>query len=115
LVKHVEAQYGVLPTSWCDRTALVGDVSDGIKGIRGIGKRTAARLLAGGLVLGDLPASDRLTRRTGYLIRDGFQAALTCRDLARMRTDIPLPVLPVDQPSPLLPASAAMVDMLQLW
>lgn len=113
--KHVEAQHGVPPTSWCDRTALVGDVSDGIKGIRGIGNRTAARLLAGGLVLEDLPASGRLTHRMRQLIRDGFQTALTYRDLARTRTDIPLPVLPLDQPSPLLPASAAMLDMLQLW
>lgn len=113
--KHVEAQYGVPPAFWCDRTALVGDTSDGIKGIRGIGKRTAARLLAGGLSLEDLAASGRLINRTGQLVRDGFQTALACRDLARMRTDVLVPRLPRDRPSPLLPATAAMLDMLQLW
>lgn len=49
--KEIEARYGVPPSAWCCRTGLVGDPSDGIKGIPGIGAKTAARLLRGGLRL----------------------------------------------------------------
>lgn len=113
--KQIEAKYGVPPAAWCDRIALAGDSSDGIKGIRGVGTLTAARLLADGLSLEDLPDSGRLTGRTGQLVRDGFNEALACRDLARMRTDIPLPNLVFDSSSPLLPAPADIVGTLHLW
>jgi DNA polymerase I len=63
--KEIEARYGVPPSSWCCRTGLVGDVSDGIKGIPGIGTKTAARLLRGGLRLEDLPPPDAWPARPG--------------------------------------------------
>lgn len=37
--------YGVRPTQWVDYRCLVGDKSDGIAGVKGIGKMTAAKLL----------------------------------------------------------------------
>ncbi len=66
--KEVEARYGVPPHRWCDRVALVGDPADGLPGVRGIGTVTAARLLAGGLGIEDLPGSGRLTGRAGRLV-----------------------------------------------
>jgi DNA polymerase-1 len=113
--KEIEARYGVPPSAWCDRIALAGDVSDGIKGVRGVGPATAARLLAGGLRLEDLPGSGRLTGRTGRLVQEGLDTALTCRGLARMRTDVPLPDLLCGQPSPSLPAPAHVLNTLSLW
>jgi DNA polymerase-1 len=113
--KEIEARYGVPSSAWCCRTGLVGDPSDGIKGIRGIGPVTAARLLEGGLSLENLPASGRLTGRTGQLVLDNLDAALRCRDLARMRTDIPIPRTLNGRPSPLLPAPADVVTLLDLW
>lgn len=113
--KEIEARYGVPPRVWCDRIALVGDSSDGIKGIRGVGPATASRLLAGGLTLEELSASGRLTGRAGRLVRDGFETALECRDLARMRTDVELPVLTDGRPSPHLPAPGHMLTVLGLW
>lgn len=113
--KEIEARYGVPPGSWCDRIALVGDSSDGIKGIRGIGAVTAARFLAGGLTLEDLPDSGRLTGKFGRLVLDGFETALECRDLARMRTNVELPALTDGRPSPHLPSPGHVLNVLGLW
>lgn len=113
--KHIEARYGVSPSAWCCRVGLAGDPSDGIKGVPGVGPVTAARLLYGGLHLEDLPASGRLTGRTGRRVLDNMAAAIKCRDLARMRTDVPLAHAPDGRPSPLLPAPADVVTLLDLW
>jgi DNA polymerase-1 len=112
--KEIEARYGVPPSSWCCRTGLVGDVSDGIKGISGIGTKTAARLLRGGMRLEDLPASGRLAGKTVQRVLDNLDTAMKYRDLARMRTDVPVPS-PTSLPSPALPAPADVVTMLELW
>ena len=39
-------KYGVVPSLFADFKALIGDSSDNISGVRGIGPKTAARLLA---------------------------------------------------------------------
>ncbi|HEY1619811.1 MAG TPA: 5'-3' exonuclease H3TH domain-containing protein, partial [Streptosporangiaceae bacterium] len=113
--KHIEARYRVPPSAWCCRAGLAGDPSDGIKGIPGIGPVTTARLLHGGLRLEDLPASGRLTGRTGQRVLDNMATAIRCRDLARMRTDVPVAHAPDGRPSPLLPAPADVVTLLDLW
>ena len=113
--KRIEARYGVPPSAWCCRAGLAGDPSDGIKGIPGIGPVTAARLLHGGLRLEDLPASGRLTGRTGQRIIDNMATAIRCRDLARMRTDVPVAHASDGRPSPSLPAPADVVTLLGLW
>ena len=41
----VKEKYGVSPDQWVDFRALVGDPSDNIPGVRGIGPKTAAKLL----------------------------------------------------------------------
>ncbi len=41
----VRAEYGIDPTQYTDLAALRGDPSDGLEGARGIGPKTAARLL----------------------------------------------------------------------
>ena len=83
--KQIEARYGVPPSAWCCRTGLAGDPSDGIKGIPGIGPATASASFRAACT----SASGRLTGRRGQRILDNMTAAVRCRDLARMRTDIP--------------------------
>jgi DNA polymerase I len=106
--QEIQTRFGVTPIQWCDRTALVGDPSDGIPGIKGIGPITAARLLADGLTLEDLATSDRLSASLPDLLR--------WKHLLQMRTDQPLPAdLLTCSPSPPLPPAPAVLDKLNLW
>lgn len=43
---YVFEKFGVAPSKFVDYQALIGDSSDNIKGAKGIGKRTAAKLLS---------------------------------------------------------------------
>lgn len=43
--KDVEAAYGVTPTAFVDVKGLMGDASDNIKGVPGIGEKTAIKLI----------------------------------------------------------------------
>ncbi len=43
--KEVEARFGVRPDQICDLLGLMGDASDNIPGVPGIGEKTAAKLL----------------------------------------------------------------------
>ena len=57
---EVRARHGVTPAQFANYRALAGDTSDNIPGVRGVGVKTAAALLDGGITLDDLPASGRL-------------------------------------------------------
>ena len=80
-----------------------------------MGARTAARLLAGGALLEDLPRLGRLTGRTGQAIQDRWADLLTWRELARLDRDVPLPPVLTGQPTPPPPAPAALLTDLGLW
>lgn len=43
--KYINDKYGIPPSKYLDYKCLVGDTSDNIKGVRGVGPKTAARLL----------------------------------------------------------------------
>lgn len=112
---EVEARYAVYPAQWPCFRALTGDPADNIPGVRGIGATTAARLLANGLTLEDLPGSGRLFGPKGRAIHQQWQRILAWRDLIRLRTDLALPRWPTDKPSPELPSPAEVVEKLELW
>ena len=42
----VEAEWGVKPEQMCDMLSLIGDTADNIPGVKGIGEKTAQKLLA---------------------------------------------------------------------
>lgn len=63
-------RYRVTPDQWCDYVSLVGDRSDGIPGITGIGPVRASTLLADGFGLDDLEAAGRLVGAHGSRLRD---------------------------------------------
>lgn len=72
----VRAKYGVRPEQYVDFATLRGDASDGLPGIRGIGEKTAAQLIAGHGSLAALRAAqatlpahiaNALRNGTGYL------------------------------------------------
>ncbi|MGH3834607.1 MAG: 5'-3' exonuclease [Pseudonocardiaceae bacterium] len=114
---EVVERFGVEPWQWCDFRALMGDPSDNISGVRGIGQVRAARILADGLTLEEARAAGRLVGAAGAAADQVWEKVLTWREMIRLRTDIDLPTLPpgtsVDAAH--LPLAAAVVNELGLW
>jgi DNA polymerase-1 len=113
---EVRARHGVDPAQFADYRALAGDTSDNIPGVRGIGAKTAAALLDGGLTLDDLPASGRLAGRKGAAITSAWQQVLTWRDMIRMNNQVPVPARAISglATTP-LPRPAEVIEKLGLW
>jgi len=78
----VRAKFGVLPQFIPDYLALVGDSADGYPGIKGLGPRTAGTLINRHGHIEDFPAD--------VLSETNRELALLFKDLATLRTDIPL-------------------------
>lgn len=95
--KAVEARFGVTPGQYAEFKMLVGDPSDNIPGVKGVGPKTAAALLR---EFGNLDAAARATKQKD--IPKGLPAVLTrkisfterelrvLRDLVMLRRDVPL-------------------------
>ncbi|HEY5118011.1 MAG TPA: 5'-3' exonuclease H3TH domain-containing protein, partial [Anaerolineales bacterium] len=86
-----EEQWGFSPEKLIDYKALVGDTSDNIPGVNGIGEKTATELLRtyGSLDeiynrLEDVPPRYRAK------LEAGRESAILSRTLAPIRTDVPL-------------------------
>ena len=113
---EVWERHGVTPAQFADYRALAGDASDNIPGVRGIGAKTAAALLDGGLTLDDLPASERLAGRKGAAITSAWQQVLTWRDMIRMNNQVPVRAGAITglATTP-LPRPAEVIEKLGLW
>lgn len=112
---EVYIRHHVTPAQWPDYRALTGDPADNIPGVRGIGDKTAAALLAGGLTLDDLPTSGRLDIGRARAVREQYNLALTWHDMIRLNPDIALPLHPTGHASEPLPRAADIVEELDLW
>ena len=91
--QQVMAYLGVWPNQVVDYKALVGDVSDNIPGVKGIGDKTAVKLLAEYGTLGNL--YDHLDEIKGAMrqkLEDGRESAQLSYNLARIVTDAPIAV-----------------------
>lgn len=91
--KAIEEEYGVTPAQLIDIKALMGDSSDNIPGVPGVGKKTAAELIArfGSLeVLYDsLDAAD-IKPGIRQKLADNKDLAFLSRELGTIRTDAPI-------------------------
>ncbi|MGH9061519.1 MAG: 5'-3' exonuclease H3TH domain-containing protein, partial [Acidimicrobiales bacterium] len=112
---EVYARHQVTPAQWADFRALTGDPADEIPGVSGIGAKTAATLLAGGLTLDDLPSSGRLATGRARAVAEQFELALKWRDMIRLDAGLNLPCWPTGETSPQLPRPADVVEELLLW
>ena len=113
---EILARHGVIPCQWPDYRALTGDPSDNIPGVRGIGPKTAASLLAGGIHLEQLLATTRLAHPRCHAITGSWHQLLTWRDMIRLNHHVPLSAgLITGQPTPAMPKAATMLDHLGIW
>jgi DNA polymerase-1 len=88
----VKERYGILPCQLADYKALVGDTSDHYPGVRGIGEKTAARLIQlFGSIDGIYARLEEVEpARVRELLRTGAEDARHSRVLATIVTDIPV-------------------------
>src|SRR5882762_10058191 len=88
----VRARFGVDPEQIIDLLALMGDASDNVPGVPGVGEKTAAQLIATHGSLDELYRSVEGVARAG--LRDKIRAnedkARLSRRLVTIRTDLPL-------------------------
>jgi DNA polymerase-1 len=95
---EVMEKFGVTPDKMIDVQALIGDATDNVPGVPGIGPKGAAQLINefGDLdsVLAAAPAM-KPSKRRDCLIEHAEKARIS-RELVTLRTDTPMPV-PVDQ------------------
>jgi DNA polymerase-1 len=99
--QKVEKRYNLSPTLLADYKALVGDVSDNIPGVSGIGPKTAIKLLK---KFGSLEriyenienakckknGEPRISSRVNKILQDNRKNAFLSRDLAKTRKDAPV-------------------------
>jgi DNA polymerase-1 len=93
----VQERFGLPPSQYLDYVALKGDPSDNIHGVRGVGEKTAAKLVQ------DFGSIEDLLERTGELkgkLRTSIEEARDQlelnKDLARLNTSVELPIEPED-------------------
>ncbi|GAB6943075.1 DNA polymerase I [Thermus brockianus] len=87
-------RYGLRPEQWVDFRALAGDPSDNIPGVKGIGEKTALKLLKEWGSLENIQKN--LDQVSPPSVREKIQAHLDdlrlSQELSRVRTDLPLEV-----------------------
>ena len=85
--------YGIKPIRMIDLKALMGDPSDNIKGVKGIGEKTALKLLQKYDNLDNLYAHiDELSGSSKSKLVDDKKSAYESYDLATIYTDVPIDV-----------------------
>jgi DNA polymerase-1 len=88
----VKAKLGIEPSQLVDYKALVGDTSDNIPGVNGIGEKTAVALLTEFGSLDRIYAHlDQIPARFKTKLEQGRESALLSQRLARIVTDVDVP------------------------
>ena len=87
----IEERYGLQPHQLIDYKALVGDTSDNIPGVRGIGKKTATKLLQQYGSVEEIYAhlDEVKSSRFRNALEQGRESAFLSKFLATIVTDVP--------------------------
>lgn len=110
---EVKEKFGVTPEKVREVLSLIGDSSDNVPGVPGIGPKTAAELIG---EYGDLEnllanaASIKQPKRRESLIQYAEQARMS-KELVTLKTDVPLP--PLEELALRQPAPEKLVSFLE--
>ena len=93
--QEVEERYGVTPERYPHLAALVGETSDNLPGVPGVGPKTAAKWinLYDGLD-GVIAHADQIKGKAGQSLRDHLDDVVRNRRLNRLLTDLDLGIEP---------------------
>jgi len=87
--KYLKEAMNVNPDQITDLKGLMGDASDNLPGIPGVGEKTAVKLLAEYKTLeGVLEAKDNLKGKLGERVREYYKDAILCKEIATIKTDV---------------------------
>jgi len=87
----IENKLGITPEQVIDYMALMGDSSDNIPGIRGVGEKTALKLISQyGSLDGVYEHVDELKGKQQQMVIEDKEAAYLSQDLVTIRRDVPL-------------------------
>jgi DNA polymerase-1 len=92
--EKVRASYGLTPAQFVDYQALMGDATDNVPGVPGVGEKTALKLITDfGSLEGVYAALDSVTPASlRKKLADGKNHAFLSRDLVRLDTAVPIDV-----------------------
>ncbi|MCX2717208.1 DNA polymerase I [Helicobacter sp. MIT 21-1697] len=107
-------KYGVRPQNFIDYQSLVGDTSDNIVGIKGIGAKSAQKLIAHFGTLESLyeresELEEVVTPRIAHLLREGKENAFLSKKLVTLYDDL---LQSIDLSKCLMPQSNPMLKIL---
>ncbi len=89
--KEVEEKFGVKPGRLTDVFALMGDASDNIPGVKGIGEKTAVKLIQKfGTLQKTLDNAASVKGNAGKLLQNGKNDALLSKELVELKKDVPI-------------------------
>ncbi len=89
----VTEKYGVGPERYSDLAALVGEASDNLPGVPGVGPKTAAKWITQyGDLTGIVSHADQISGKAGQSLRDHLDGVLRNRRLNQLVGDLALPL-----------------------
>ncbi len=87
--KECFEKFGVYPQNFIDFQALVGDSSDNIPGVKGVGVKTAAKLINEYKTLENIYSNiDNIKGALQKKLIEGKESAFLSRELVRLKTDL---------------------------
>ncbi|MFI7543264.1 DNA polymerase I [Actinoplanes sp. NPDC049599] len=93
----IETKYGVPPHLYRDKAALVGESSDNLSGVPGVGDKTAAKwILQYGGLDGIIAHVDEIKGKAGESLRAHLAEVMRNYDLNALVCDLELPLRPED-------------------
>jgi DNA polymerase-1 len=110
----VAEKFGVPPAKIPDYLALVGDVSDNIPGIQGVGPKTATKWLA------SFAGIEEVIARAGELQPERFRPVVAAAaerlrlNLKLVTLNLGIPVVPLEKPAPQLAELTRLLEELEM-
>ena len=91
--ENAHEKFGIRPEQIVDLLALMGDASDNIPGVPGIGEKTAVKLLQEfGSLDGIYQNLDKIKPALRKKLEEGKESAYLSKELATIKTDLPIEI-----------------------
>ena len=91
--EHVVEKYGLTYHQMVDLKALMGDPSDNLKGLPGVGEKTAIKLLQQyGSLEKLIESKDTISGKLGEKVREFYNDALVCQKMCTINRNSPLEI-----------------------